>query len=98
MKKKYLVYRLPDGTDPAAAPYQLTKVFDDEYYEVLQDEHFERGGVKAIIPKPHIIIKKIIGGTAVNTVYGEFVSEHEDEREARIAMGHMNDIHQIMES
>lgn len=95
--KLHIVYKVPDELG-STGPYQMTKVFDDEKYTVFDERRFEQEGVKAISPKPHIAISKIIGGAVVNTVYGDFVSEHEEEREARIAVGRMNDIWRIMES
>lgn len=93
---KHIVYRMNEEASNGC-PYNITKTFDGETFKQYDEQTFENGGVKAIIPKPHIVICNS-DGAQVNVIQGQFVEDFESEREARIHAGRLNDINQLMES
>lgn len=87
---KHIVYR--ELGNHAGSPYQLSKIFDDETFEICEKQEADDGTSVS----PHIIVRR--DGHQVNLLSGDFIEAYDDERKARVEMGRLNDVNQIMEA
>jgi hypothetical protein len=92
---KYLVYH---ATASTRSPYVIETLHDGETYEVFEQQLFQADGsdLKAIIPRPHIVVRR--DGQQVNLLTGDFVGEFEDQREARKTVSRLEQVQEVMES
>ncbi len=93
---KHIVYRIAEPAS-SGAPYNVTQVFDEETFEVFEERLFEANSAKAIIPKPHFVIRDA-NGNQINMIMGDFIEAHDDPRPARIQAGRLNEVNQVMEA
>jgi hypothetical protein len=91
---KYIVYH---ATASIRSPYVIETLHDGETYEIF-DQQFQAEGsdLKAIIPRPHIVVRR--DGQQVNFLTGDFVGEFADQREARKTVSRLEQVQEVMES
>ena len=97
-KTKFLVYKEKHSSNSPAYGgdcfFVVNKIFFDEKFTV-----YENGS--ETITNPHIVVYTASSGEIdgrLQILHGDFVEVHDDEREARIQAGRLNDISKIMES